>query len=73
MPSLNEVKSYIDRNGHLLEVPSEADVTKNGANLGEMNRVLVKKVEELTLYLIEQQKQIEKMQITLNALSRNDN
>jgi predicted XRE-type DNA-binding protein len=53
LPSLNEVKTYIEQNKHLPEMPSVADVEKNGQDLGEMNRLLTKKVEELTLYLIE--------------------
>jgi hypothetical protein len=56
LPALNEVKTYIDANHHLPDVPTEQDVKQNGLNLGEMNRVLVKKVEELTLYMIEQDK-----------------
>jgi len=58
LPTLTEVKTYIDQNHHLPDVPSAADVEKNGLNLGEMNKVLVEKVEELTLYLIEQNKQV---------------
>lgn len=53
LPALSDVKSYIDQNHHLPEIPSEAEVAKNGLNLGEMNKLLMKKVEELTLYLIE--------------------
>lgn len=56
MPSLKEVKAYIDQNQHLPEVPSEEQITKEGLNLGEMNKLLLKKVEELTLYLIEKDK-----------------
>ena len=58
---LTEVKTYIDQNHHLPEMPSEAEVVKDGINLGEMNKLLTKKVEELTLYLIDQQK-IQKQQ-----------
>lgn len=56
--SLSEVKAYIDQNQHLPEIPSAAEVDKNGLKLGEINKLLMKKVEELTLYLIEQNKQI---------------
>jgi hypothetical protein len=52
-PSLTKVKTYIDENQHLPEIPSAAEVAKNGLNLGEMNKLLLKKVEELTLYLVE--------------------
>jgi hypothetical protein len=58
LPSLTDVKTYIDQNHHLPEIPSEADVTKDGLNLGEMNKLLLKKVEELTLYLIEKDKEV---------------
>jgi hypothetical protein len=53
LPSLSEVKTYIDKNHHLSEIPSAEQIEKDGLNLGEMNKLLVKKVEELTLYLIE--------------------
>jgi len=62
LPSLQEVKTYIDQNHHLPEVPSEQQVAKDGLNLGEMNKILTKKVEELTLYLIEKDKQINEQQ-----------
>ena len=58
---LNELKTYIDQNQHLPDMPSQAEVTKNGINLGEMNTLLTKKMEELTLYLLEQEK-IQKQQ-----------
>jgi hypothetical protein len=54
LPTLTEVKDYIEKNKHLPDMPSEKQVTDNGLNLGEMNRILTKKVEELTLYFIEQ-------------------
>jgi hypothetical protein len=57
--SLPEVKAYIDKNHHLPEIPSELEVIKNGLDLGQMNKLLMQKVEELTLYLLEQHQQIE--------------
>lgn len=54
---LTEVKAYIDQNKHLPEIPSEQEIAKNGLNVGEMNKLLMKKVEELTLYLIEKDQQ----------------
>ncbi len=57
--SLTEVKNYIDKNHHLPEVPSAAEVEKDGLKLGDMNLILLKKVEELTLYLIELKKENE--------------
>ncbi len=53
LPSLTEVKQYIDKNQHLPEIPSAHEAEKNGVNLGEMNKLLLKKVEELTLYIIQ--------------------
>ncbi|WP_419699438.1 hypothetical protein [Mucilaginibacter sp. NFX135] len=50
---LSEVKDYIDQNKHLPEIPSEQEMIKKGLDVSEMNQLLMKKVEELTLYLIE--------------------
>ncbi|QJD95748.1 hypothetical protein HH214_07630 [Mucilaginibacter robiniae] len=63
LKSLAEVKSYIDQNHHLPDMPSEQEVAKEGINLGEMNKLLTKKVEELTLYLIEKDKQMDELKI----------
>ncbi|WCT13670.1 hypothetical protein [Mucilaginibacter jinjuensis] len=59
LATLKDVKTYIDQNHHLPDIPSAAQVAKGGINLGEMNTKLLKKIEELTLYLIEKDKQIE--------------
>jgi hypothetical protein len=56
LPSLLDVKAFIDQHQHLPEIPSADEVEKNGQNLGEMNRLLLKKVEELTLYAIENER-----------------
>ena len=56
LPTLAEVEKYINQNKHLPEVPAAKEMEKNGVNLGEMNMLLLKKVEELTLYLLEQNK-----------------
>lgn len=66
LPSLATVKAYIDKNQHLPDMPSEADVVKDGVNLGEMNKLLLKKLEEVTLYLIEKDKQLNLQQKQLN-------
>lgn len=81
LPKLSEVKSYIDQNQHLPDMPTEAEVKKDGINLGEMNKLLVKKVEELTLYLIdlntekdkkdkEQQTQIDQLKKQVETLMK---
>ncbi|WP_421876477.1 hypothetical protein [Marinoscillum sp.] len=67
--TLEEVEQHIQEKGHLPEIPSEAEVTENGINLGEMNAKLLQKVEELTLYLIEQNKQIQAQQKQLQSQS----
>ncbi|MDX1652531.1 MAG: hypothetical protein R3277_08570 [Brumimicrobium sp.] len=58
---LNIVKQYIDQNGHLPNVPSEKEVIEEGVDLAEMNKILLEKIEELTLYTIQQQEEIEKL------------
>jgi hypothetical protein len=59
--SLSDVDQYIQTNNHLPEMPSAKEVAENGINLGEMNALLVKKVEELTLYLISLEKEVNQL------------
>lgn len=66
--SLTEVKKYIDKNHHLPDMPSAAQVQKDGLNLGEINTALTRKVEELTLYLIEKNEQLNKQQKEIDLL-----
>jgi len=56
LPTLEEVEKHINEEGHLENIPSEEEVLKNGINLGEMNSKLLQKIEELTLYIIQQEK-----------------
>jgi hypothetical protein len=58
---LKEVESYLKENKHLPEVPSAKEMEANGVKLLEMNMLLLKKVEELTLYVIELEKKVEKL------------
>ncbi|WCT13642.1 hypothetical protein [Mucilaginibacter jinjuensis] len=67
LASLKDVKNYIDQNHHLPEIPSAAQVAKEGINLGEMNAKLLKKIEELTLYLIENEKQLKEQKRLIQA------
>jgi len=60
---LEEVAQYIETNNHLPDIPSEAEVIKNGINVGEMDAMLLRKIEELTLYTLEQQHQIRQLAI----------
>lgn len=62
LPKLTDVESYIQSNKHLPDVPSATDVEKDGVGLGEMNKILLQKIEELTLYIIKQEKRIAKLE-----------
>ncbi|KXX71237.1 pyocin knob domain-containing protein [Flammeovirga sp. SJP92] len=59
LKSLSEVEAHIKEHKHLPDVPSAKEVEENGVNVGETEAMLLRKIEELTLYTIEQQKQIE--------------
>lgn len=61
LPSLDSVAAYTQRYSHLPGVPSAADVARDGQDLGAMNKVLLQKVEELTLYVINLQKEVEEL------------
>lgn len=64
LPTLEEVEEYITENGHLKDIPSAEEVEKNGIELGEMNKLLLQKVEELTLYVIDLKKEINQIKKT---------
>ena len=61
--TLKEVEEHIKEKGHLPEIPSEAEVTQNGINLGEMDSKLLMKIEELTLYMIDMNKRMNELEI----------
>jgi hypothetical protein len=62
LPTLTQTKQFIAQNGHLPGVPSAKEVQENGIALGEMNRILLEKVEELTLYLIQMEKRMKELE-----------
>ena len=66
MPTLEEVEIFTKKNHHLPEVPSAAYVKENGMQLKEMTSILLQKIEELTLYTIEQEKRIKALEAKLN-------
>lgn len=70
MMSLPETEQFIKANKHLPDVPSRAEVSADGVNLGEMQHILLKKVEELTLHLIELEKQNRALTEKLNGIGR---
>ncbi|MFT3994025.1 MAG: hypothetical protein QM660_06945 [Dysgonomonas sp.] len=59
---LSEVETFVNENKHLPDIPSEQEMKENGLNLNEMQIKLLQKIEELTLYVIEQNKKIEELQ-----------
>jgi hypothetical protein len=61
LPTLSEVEQFIQKNKHLPGVPSAKEVEKNGLDIGETQAILLQKIEELTLYVIQQQKEIEQL------------
>ena len=72
---LEELRTYVQTNKHLPNVPSEKELQEEGLDLGEMNKILMQKIEELTLYILEQgekseelEKKIEELQIQILEL-----
>lgn len=65
---LPQVKEYINTHGHLPNVPAAEEIEEKGVDLGEMNKILLEKIEELTLYTIEQQKELEELKVKLDQL-----
>lgn len=65
---LNELENYVKDQKHLPDVPSESEVVDNGYNLVDMDGILLKKIEELTLYTIDLQRQLQVQQETINKL-----
>ncbi|MFD2286687.1 hypothetical protein GJU39_22370 [Pedobacter petrophilus] len=70
LPSLTQIEQQIKLKGHLPDMPSAKEVELNGIALGEMNKLLLKKVEELTLHLIEKEKQLENQNERLVEIER---
>lgn len=58
---LNELKHYIATHKHLPGIPTEKEVQENDIDLANMNKLLLQKIEELTLYILQQQEEIEKL------------
>lgn len=70
LASLEEVEAHIQTNGHLPNIPSATEVEENGIAVGDMQRRMMEKIEELTLHLIEQNKQIKSLQEELSSLKK---
>lgn len=65
---LTEVRNYITTNKHLPNMPTAETVANEGMNLGEMNKVVVEKLEELTLYILQQQAEIDQLKKELESI-----
>ncbi len=69
---LAEVKKYIEENKHLPGIPPAAIVAKEGIELGDISKRLTEKIEELTLYIIQQQEQLDALKKLLEGNIKND-
>lgn len=67
LPPLSEVEQFIKNNGHLQDIPPASEVRENGVGLADINTRLLQKIEELTLYMIELNKQIELLEAARSA------
>lgn len=68
LPTLSEVESHIKTYGHLPSIPSAAEVESEGVELGGISSKLLQKIEELTLYVIAQEKRIAALEAENKAL-----
>jgi len=70
LPTLTEVEKHIKENGHLIDIPSASEIAREGANLGTISVKLLQKIEELTLYTIELEKRLKKLEAEINSLNK---
>lgn len=70
LPSLDEVKSFIEKNKHLPNYPSAAEVEKNGIGVGELQIKQMETIEELMLYVIELKEEIERLKVQVNEMDK---
>jgi hypothetical protein len=66
--SLHEVEKYIEENNHLPGIPNACTVEENGVEIGNMQKLLLQKIEELTLYMIDADKRIKALETENQAL-----
>jgi hypothetical protein len=59
---LDEVEAFVRKKKHLPEIPSAKEMEKEGVNVAQMNKLLLQKIEEMTLYMIQQSKRIEDLE-----------
>ena len=70
MMSLAEIERYVNENRHLPGIPSSEEMSEKGLDVAEMDAALLQKIEELTLYIIEQQKQMDEQQKQIDELKQ---
>lgn len=68
LPTIEHVATYVQENKHLPDIPSATEMTKNGVSMGDMQVKLLQKVEELTLYAIQQNDSKKELEKKYNAL-----
>ena len=73
LPDLEATERFIKQHKHLPEIPAAKEVESNGINLGELNAALIKKIEELTLYMIDVKKLVKQQQIEIEKLKADKN
>lgn len=67
---LDQLQAFIRKNNRLPDMPSAEEVKKNGIDLGDNQAVLLKKIEELTLYILEQNKELKEQKERIAALEK---
>ena len=71
--SLEEIQNYIEEKGHLPNIPSSQEMESLGLELGVMNRLLLEKIEELTLYILQNEKNHKKLEFRIESLKQQIN
>jgi hypothetical protein len=69
---ISEVKTFIKEEKHLPGIPSAEEMQLNGIDLAEANKMLLEKVEEMMLYLINQQQEIDQLKAEMEVLNMNN-
>lgn len=64
---LSDVADYIEKNAHLPDIPTEKEVKENGVDLGEMNKLLLQKIEEQMLYIIQLNKRVQELSLKVEG------
>ncbi|WP_321827239.1 LamG domain-containing protein [Maribacter dokdonensis] len=70
--TLKNLQIYIEENGHLPNIPNAKEVESNGLELGEINRLLLEKIEEIILYTLQQQKEIDELRLQIQNNQPNE-